>query len=83
MVPAKTWKVALVLPAGRTDPKEVTANDVTIAAIMPNSQDIDLDWTKYICTVTDVEVLTGFKFFTEVDPAVAKQIKSQKYVLTK
>jgi endonuclease G len=79
VVPAVTWKVILVLPSGVTSPDGVTEDARTIAVIMPNTQDIDLDWTKYIVTVADVERLTNFHFFSEVDPGVAAQLKQQKY----
>jgi endonuclease G len=79
VVPALTWKVILVLPSGVTSPQDVTADAKTIAVIMPNTQDIGLDWKQYIVTVADVENLTHYNFFSAVDPAVAAQLKQQKY----
>jgi DNA/RNA endonuclease G (NUC1) len=43
---------------------------------MPNDQELDLDWKKYLVTVAAVEKLTGYRFFTAVDPAVAAAVKS-------
>jgi endonuclease G len=83
VVPAKTWKVVLVLPHGTTFPNNVSAAAETIAVIMPNNEEIDLDWTKYISTVSEVETLTGYRFFSEIDPAVAHTIKAHKYSISR
>lgn len=70
-VPATTWKVALVLPIGDNDVSRVDANTRTIAVIMPNVQGIRSDnWRKYLATVDQVEALTGYNFYTAVDPAI-------------
>ncbi|MFI5351300.1 MAG: DNA/RNA non-specific endonuclease, partial [Elusimicrobiota bacterium] len=79
VVPAFTWKVILILPQGKTSPADVTKDAKTLAVIMPNTQEIDLDWKKYITTVAKVEELTHFKFFSEVAPAVAAEIDQQTY----
>jgi|CXWL01.1.fsa_nt_gi endonuclease G len=79
VVPAVTWKVILVLPQGKTSPKNVTADTPAIAVIMPNTQDIDLDWKRYIVTVDAVEELTHLDFFTDVDPEVAAEIEQRTY----
>ena len=79
VVPAFTWKVILVLPQGMTSPKDVTADSPTIAVIMPNTQDIELDWKRYIVSVDAVEELTHLDFFTEVDPDVAAEIEQRSY----
>jgi endonuclease G, mitochondrial len=87
VVPNETWKVVLILPKGKTSPKDVTSAAKTIAVIMPNTQNLENDWKSskgnYICTVNDVEKLTGYKFFSEVDPTVAKALKSQKFTPAK
>jgi endonuclease G len=81
VVPARTWKVVLILPPGKTSPTAVTAEAQAIAVIMPNTESIDLDWTKYIVRISDVEKLTGYHFFSNIDPVVAKRIKGTKYAL--
>lgn len=77
-VPQKTWKVALVLPAGESDVSRVTASTRTIAVIMPNTQGIRGDnWQKYIATVNQVEALTGYDFFSNVPATVQEAIESR------
>jgi len=46
---------------------------------MPNNQSIDSDWHKYIVTISSVEALTHYQFFTTVDPGIASKIKSQVF----
>ncbi|MEP6569539.1 MAG: DNA/RNA non-specific endonuclease [Acidobacteriota bacterium] len=70
-VPATTWKVALILPVGDNDVSRVDGNTRTLAVIMPNLDLIRPDqWQKYLATVDQVETLTGYDFFSNVDPAI-------------
>ena len=70
-VPATTWKVALILPVGDNDLSRVDSNTRTIAVIMPNLDSIRPDsWQKYLATVAQVEALTGYNFFSNVDPTI-------------
>ncbi len=73
-VPHKVWKVILVVP--RQD-AELRRNTRAIAVIMPNDQSVDFDWTKYRVAVKDVEKLTGYRFFPNVDKEVADAIKAE------
>jgi endonuclease G len=49
-VPAKVWKVVLVLPSKDAQPRK---NSRTIAVIMPNDQSVDFDWAKYRVSVCE------------------------------
>src|SRR5205814_2402225 len=71
-VPAKLWKVILVLPHEDAEPRK---NTRAIAVIMPNDQSVDFDWTKYRVSVREVERLTGYTFFPKLSEDVAKAIK--------
>jgi endonuclease G, mitochondrial len=72
-VPAKVWKVVLVLPSGDAEPRK---NSRVIAVIMPNDQTVDFDWAKYRVRAKDVEKLTGYKFFRGVaDAEVADALR--------
>jgi endonuclease G len=73
-VPAKVWKVILVLPNEEAEP---TAETRAIAVIMPNDQSVDYDWTKYRVSVRDVEKLTDFTFFPNVPAETAAAIKDR------
>jgi endonuclease G len=77
VVPGKTWKVILVLPAGKKEPVDVTKKTRTIAVIVPNDQTVGEDWTEFRVSVADVEELTGYKFFSEVSRPIAEAIKAE------
>jgi endonuclease G len=84
LVPAKCWKVVLILPPGTTHPKKVTAEaGRAFAVIMPNIQGLDPDWRKYSVMVRDVEKLTGYTFFSNMAPDVAKELKTRTDVRAK
>jgi endonuclease G, mitochondrial len=74
MVPSKIWKVILVLPDENAQPTHDTR---TIAIIMPNDQSVGFDWSRYRVSVSDVERLTGFRFFPNIPESVAGAIKGR------
>jgi endonuclease G len=66
-VPATTWKVVLVVPAGTTDPISVKGNKARLIAVnVPNDRTPTLDWSAHRVSVEDVEELTDLKFFSKV-----------------
>jgi endonuclease G len=78
-VPGKCWKVVLVVPAGATDAKRLSAEQVRVfAVIMPNMQGLNADWRTYAVPVRDVEELTGLSFFTNLTADVAEQLRARK-----
>jgi endonuclease G len=73
-VPAKVWKVVLVLPREGAEP---TARTRAIAVVMPNDQSVDYDWTKHRTSVRHVEKLTGFEFWPAIPKETAEAIKAR------
>ncbi|HKI36705.1 MAG TPA: DNA/RNA non-specific endonuclease [Gemmataceae bacterium] len=73
-VPAKVWKVVMVLPDEEAEPRK---NTRAIAVIMPNDQTVAYDWAKYRVSVKDVEKLTGYKFFPNLPEEVAAALKGK------
>jgi endonuclease G len=73
-VPAKTWKVIMVLPKGKTAP---TTRTRMIAVIVPNDQSVTEEWADYRVSVRDVEKLTGYQFFPGLASDVASAIKER------
>jgi endonuclease G len=79
VVPSKCWKVVLVLPAGVTNPRRVTAQNARVfAAIFPNVQGLDTNWRNYAVPVAEVEKLTGYSFFTALPADLAKELRLRK-----
>jgi endonuclease G len=72
-VPAKLWKVVLVLPDEDAEPRR---NSRVIAVIMPNDQSVGYDWTEYRTSARHVEKLTGFRFFRNVPDEVADALRA-------
>ena len=75
-VPSQTWKVIIVIPSGTNDITRVTGSTRTIAVIMPNSGTINSDWRTYRVNVDQVEALTGFDFFSNVNDSVENLIEA-------
>lgn len=76
-VPAQTWKVIIVLPAGSNDVSRVTTSTRTIAVVIPNSGTINSDWRTYRVSVDQVEAITGFDFFSNVSSGIQAVIEGQ------
>lgn len=75
-IPAQTWKVIIVLPNGINDVTRVTTATRTISVIMPNSGSINSDWRTYRRSVDEVEALTGFNFFANIDDSAENLIEA-------
>ena len=75
-VPAKTWKVVMVLPPGENDVSRVTTTTRCIAIIMPNDQGPFAAWQSYRVSVDAVEALTGYDFFSNVPTDIQAAIES-------
>ena len=77
-VPAKTWKVALILPKDSGDDvSRVNCSTRTLAVIMPNVQGIrNDDWQDYITTVDAIEAETGYDFFSNLPDAVENCVEA-------
>jgi endonuclease G, mitochondrial len=71
-VPAKVWKVVLVLPREDAEPRK---NTRVIAVILPNDESVDFHWAKYRVTTRAVEKLAGYRFFTNVPEEVAEALR--------
>ena len=67
-VPQVTWKVVLVLPNGNNDLQRVTKGTRAIGIIVPNQPPLDINapWRNFRVPVKAIEVLTGYRFFSNV-----------------
>lgn len=77
-VPARTWKIIVVLDKPGLGLNGITANTRVIAIDMPNKQGIKGDnWTKYRTSVKKLEELTGYDFLSSVSPNIQASIESK------
>jgi endonuclease G, mitochondrial len=72
-VPARLWKVIVVLPYEGAEPRK---NTRVIAVLMPNDQTVDYDWMKYRVAVKEIQRLTGYQFFRNMPPSIAAALRS-------
>jgi endonuclease G len=76
-VPAQTWKIILVQPQGTNDVARVTTSTRVIAVRMPNTQGIRTNsWQQYRVSVDELELLTGYDFFSNVPSGIQAVIES-------
>lgn len=76
-VPARYWKVILILPAGTNDISRVTTSTRTIAVLMPNNQSVNSNtWGFYRTSIDNIESLTGYDFFSRVPVSIQSTIES-------
>ncbi|HEY9903426.1 MAG TPA: DNA/RNA non-specific endonuclease [Candidatus Sericytochromatia bacterium] len=77
-VPAKNWKVIVVLDRQGLGMQGVNANTRTIAVIMPNDSSVKgKGWKSFRVSVARVERETGLNFLSNVPPQVQQVIESK------
>jgi DNA/RNA endonuclease G (NUC1) len=78
-VPTHTWKIVVQVPNGPGSVLDrISASTRVIAVSIPNVAGVRRDpWTKYLVSVSQLEALTGLKFFTALAPEIAQALKSK------
>lgn len=77
-VPSNVWKVVVVIPNGNNDLRRVSSTTRVIAVNTPNNNSISADWTKYICTVRDIEKATGYNLLSKLPKVVQDALETKK-----
>ena len=72
-VPARCWKVVVVLPVGTDDANRVSSTTRVIAIDTPNDNSISTTWGTYRTSVDAIEASTGYDILSAV-PASVQQI---------
>ena len=80
-IPSSVWKIVVKVPAGNgTAAQRVSQSTRVIALLTPN---LNLDtlgsWQGYITSVEEIEVVTGFRFFRDIEavnPGLATYLKN-------
>ncbi len=77
-VPAKNWKVIVVLDRQGLGMQGVTASTRTIAVMMPNDSSVKgSGWKSFRVSVDLVERETGLNFFSNVPPQIQQVIENK------
>ncbi|HNP52996.1 MAG TPA: DNA/RNA non-specific endonuclease, partial [Ferruginibacter sp.] len=76
-VPARYWKVIVVLPVGSNDAGRVSANTRVIAVDMPNVQTVNSQpWGNYRVSIDAIEAATGYDFLSNVSTTIQSSIEA-------
>ena len=78
VVPAKTWKIIVVLPYGTNDLKRIDTNTRVISVVIPNTQECaEHSWDYYRVNVDSIESLTGFDFLSKISIIIQQTIEKK------
>ena len=84
-VPAYSWKVIMILSESDDDVNAISNNTEVIAVSVPNTQDCKFikdtkekaDWHDYICSINDIEQMTGYDFFELLEDNLEETLESK------
>ena len=77
-IPDYTWKIVVVVPPGSgLAASRITATNRVIAIKVPNTAAATNTWPAYVTSVNQIQVDTGFTFFTALSSSVATALRSK------
>lgn len=78
VIPDYTWKIVVVVPpGGGTTLSRITNSTRIIALRIPNTQQATETWPAYVTSVNQIQVDTGFTFFSALPANVASVLRSE------
>jgi len=73
-----TWKIAVVvLPGSGSALSRITTNTRVIAIRIPNTNGVSTTWQNFITSASQIEVDTGFTFFTALPTNIAAVLRNE------
>lgn len=76
-VPARLWKVVVVLPMGANDASRVSTSTRVIAIDSPNDEGLSTAWGGYRTSVDAIEATTGLDVMSAVSTATQSAIETR------
>jgi endonuclease G len=76
-VPARIWKVAVVLADGYKDLSRITTSTRVIAIDTPNTNSVDSKWQTYLTSVDAIEAATGYDLLSNVSTSIQKVLEAK------
>ena len=76
-VPARSWKVVVILPTGTDDATRVSTSTRVIAVDIPNDNSISTSWGTYRTSIDAIEAATGFDILSAVPTSVQQVIEAR------
>ena len=78
VIPDYTWKIAVVVPPGSgTALSRITTTNRVISIKIPNNNSVSSTWQNYITSASQIEIDTGFTFFTALPANVASVLRNE------
>ncbi len=78
VIPDYTWKIVVVVPLGSgTALSRVTSTNRVIAVKIPNNNSVSSAWQNYITSARQIEIDTGYTFFTALPSDVADTLRNK------
>jgi endonuclease G len=74
-VPARCWKVVVVLPAGSNDLGRITSSTRVIAVNTPNNINVNAAWGGYRVTVDAIEKASGLDLLSALPLSVQDKLE--------
>ena len=76
-VPARIWKVLLLLPEGENDLQRIAAGQARVIAIdTPNDQQVSPDWSRYRVSIDALEAATGLDLLSALPIPVQEKLEA-------
>ncbi|UOG76871.1 DNA/RNA non-specific endonuclease [Hymenobacter tibetensis] len=76
-VPARVWKVLVILPEGSDDLQRIAAGKARIIAVdTPNDQSVSPDWSRYRVSVDALEAATGLDLLSKLPVQVQTRLQA-------
>ena len=77
-IPSYTWKIAVIATVGAGPvTNRITATNRVITIKVPNINGVSNAWQNYITSASQIQVDTGFTFFTALSPDVAAALRAK------
>ena len=76
-VPARIWKVLVVLPEGEGDLERISSSTRVIAVDTPNSEAVRPDWGAYRTTVDAIEQATGHDLLSALPARIQQELEGR------
>lgn len=80
VVPARVWKVIVVLPQGENDLARISSQTTVIAIDVPNAE-TSKDWQDFITTPYQIQTSSRNRFFLKVPSGTASSLLLKRYTI--
>ncbi|MCB2376682.1 DNA/RNA non-specific endonuclease [Hymenobacter sp. BT635] len=76
-VPARVWKVLVLLPEGSDDLRRIPTQARVLAVDTPNDNAVSADWSQYRVSVDAIENATGLDLLSQLPVEVQARLEAQ------